>query len=69
MRRVIAIACLALGACTGRQQANNDVDLNAAAQAAQGDIDNYAATRHSRKHPAVRAHPAAVAPDTGHAAP
>ena len=52
---VVAIACLALAACSPQRPALADVDLNAAAMEAQSDIANYQASRVHHPAPIRRA--------------
>ncbi len=47
---VIIVASLAVTGCSSERPAGNEVDVNAAAQEAQNDIRNYAASGHPRAH-------------------
>ena len=48
MRLAFVIACVAVGGCAREQPAATEVDLNAAAVQAEGDIANYAAGHPAR---------------------
>ena len=62
MRTLAMTACLTMAGCTNGPSGRSDVDLNAAAAAAQDDIAHYAASRHRHVAPPVpRALPSANA--------